>query len=120
MGWEYVQRTVANSASRHSNNHAPEVPSRHSFAVAELACFVDYLIEGRKDIIGELNLDYGFHALGSSANCSSNYSLLGERCVEHPLVAKLLLQTRSAPEHAAKGHILAETEYAIRCCQCRL
>lgn len=84
---------MANSASGHSNNHAPEVPSRHSFAVSELACLVDYLIKGGENIISELNLDHGFHALGGSSNCSSDYSLLRERCVEHPFVAKLLLQT---------------------------
>lgn len=93
IGWEYVQRTVANSASGHSNNHAPEVPSRHSFAVPELARLVDYLIKGGENIISELNLDHGLHALGSSSNCSPDYSLLRERCVEHPFAAEFLLQT---------------------------
>lgn len=91
--WEYVQRTVANSASGHSNNHAPEVPSRHSFAVSKLACLVDYLVKGGKNVISELNLDHGLHALGSSSNRSPDYSLLRERCIEDPLAAEFLLQS---------------------------
>ena len=82
-------------------------------AIAELGSFVDDLIEGREDIVSELNLSNGRSTSASCSNGKASDTLLAQGSVEHAISAVLLVEAHSAAEHAAKLDILTENESAI-------
>ena len=82
-------------------------------AIAELGSFVDDLIEGREDIVSELNLSNGRSTSASCSNGEASDTLLAQRRVEHAISAVLLVEAHSAAEHTAKLDILTENESAI-------
>ncbi len=74
----------------------------------------DDRVEGARDEVGELQLDDGPLAHPGGADGGADEALLGDRRVEHPLLAELLDQACRHPERAAEGaDVLAEQEDAL-------
>src|SRR5690606_15359513 len=71
------------------------------------------LVEGRGDEVGELNLGDRAGLVHSGAHGRANDNALGQRRVDHPHGAVLIVEPFRHPEHpAALAHILTENEDA--------
>jgi hypothetical protein len=73
---------VSNCTARHPYNHATGMNTRSALAVSEFGGFVNDLVEGREDIIGELDLRDWFHALRCRTNGEAHDSLFCQRGIE--------------------------------------
>ena len=78
-------------------------------AVAHLGELADDLVVARVDIIGELDFDDGFQAIGGHADGGGDDAVFADRCIEGAGLAEFLLQSLGDAEDAAeKACILAE------------
>ena len=77
---------------------------------------VDDVIDHRVHEALELGFGHGFHALGRHADAHAGDHHLGQRRVQHALVAELLLQAGGGAKHAAvDAHVLAEHDHRRVC-----
>src|SRR5215218_2419024 len=83
-------------------------------AVVKLGCFVDDLVECRRDEVGELYLGHGAHPVHREAYGRANDQALRQRRVHHPCGPELLLQPLRYPENTTgPANILAEHHYRL-------
>jgi len=108
-----VQRSMPNPSTRHPHHQPAGMHPRLPSPKSHLRRLVHELVKRRIHVVGKLNLRNGPHALERGANRKTNYPLLRQRRVEHPLRAKVRRETHTAAEDAAKGDIFAEEEHAL-------
>ena len=78
-------------------------------AIAQPRELADDLVVGRIDVVGELHLGHGPQTVHAHADRRADDAALGDRRVEHAMLAVLALQSVGAAEHAAEeAHVLAE------------
>ena len=104
---------MADASARHPDHQAPHVSTGASFAIPPLGGLVNQLIKGRVDVIGELDLGHGFHALRRASNGEPHDALLAQWGIKNSLRPEFCGQVHAAAEHAAKGDIFAEDEHAL-------
>ena len=81
-------------------------------AVAHARGLRDDLVEGRIDVVGELDLDTGAQAIGAHADGGGDDAALADRRIEAARQAVFLLQALGGAEDAAEiADILAEDEH---------
>ncbi len=73
-----------------------------SAAIPQPREFAHHLIERRIDVVGELDLGYRFQPIHAHADRRGDDAALGNRRVDHPVLAVLALQPVCAPKHAAE------------------
>ena len=74
----------------------------------------DDLVEGRMDEVGELDLRNGEHAVERHADRDADDAGLGERRVDHPLLAELVEESQGdAEDAAARPDVLAQDDDPI-------
>ena len=92
------------SADHHGHRRAP--------AIVVLRRHLGDLVEGAGDEVGELHLDHGAHPHHGRADGSANEPGLGQRRVQHPPFAVLLLEPLRDPESSAvRADVLAHQKY---------
>jgi len=99
--------------TRHPNHQPARMMSCTAAAIAQLGGLVDELVEGRVDVVGELDLGDGLHALGGGADGEADDALLRQRRVEDALRPELGRQIHRGAEDAAEGDVFAEKEHAL-------
>src|SRR5215218_8531070 len=83
-------------------------------AVVELGCFVDDLVERRRDEVSELYLGHGAHPIHREAYGRAHDQALSQRRVHHPRSTELLLQPLRNPENTTgPAYVLAEHHYRL-------
>ncbi len=105
---------MSNTTAGHSDDQTAQISTRLSLTKSELAGFIDDLIEGRKDVVCELNLNDGFHALRCHANRRSDNPLLRQRCVKNSIGPKFGLEVACTPEDTTKYLIGLEEDPSVR------
>jgi hypothetical protein len=86
-----LQCTMPYTSAGHSYHHSAEISACLTLTIPELGGFIDDLIEGRKDVIGELDLNHGFRTFCSHPDGGSNDTLLGDGRIEDSVRAKFQL-----------------------------
>ena len=71
------------------------------------------LIEGWKDIVGELDFGDWPHALGGCSYGEANKTLLAERCVEHAFCTKVGGEVHRATEDATELNVFAKDQHSL-------
>jgi hypothetical protein len=89
MGEDDLQCAMPYSSTGHPNHHPTKVGARSTLAIPELGGFIDDLIEGRKDVIGELDFHHGLCAFSSHPDGGADDALLRNGRVEDSIRAKL-------------------------------
>ncbi|MNY35608.1 hypothetical protein D3C86_1700280 [compost metagenome] len=93
------------------DDRAGVLPAR---AVAELRHLVDDLVDGREDVVHELDLGDRAQAVEGHADGGADDAGLGEGGVDDPVLAELLLQADGGAEDAAElAHVLAHDDHPI-------
>lgn len=72
-----------------------------------------YLVKGREDVVGELNLGNGFHAFCCCTDCEADEALLTEWCVEDTFGTKVGREVHGASKDSAKLYVLAKDHDAL-------
>ena len=102
-------RLAAENAAAGRRAHRDRRPELAARAVAQPRRLGDELVGRRIDVIGELDLDDRPQPVGAHADRDRHHAALGDRRVEHPRFAVLLLQPLGDAEDAAvEPDILAE------------
>ena len=96
----------AAAAGRADRHRRPELAGA---AIAQPRELADDLVVGRIDVVGELDLGDRPQAVDAHADRRADDAALGDRRVEHAVLAVLALQAVGDAEHAAEvAHVLAE------------
>src|SRR5215204_6357903 len=108
---------VVEGASRHDAVWRPDGDGAIPIAVravVELGCFVDDLVECRRDKVSELYLGHGAHTVHREAYGRAHDQALSQRRVHYPLSTELLLQPLRNPENTTgPAYVLAEHHYRL-------
>ena len=88
-----------------------------ALSIPELGRFVDNLVEGRENVVGELDLRDRLHTFRCGSNGKPHDPLFCQWCIEDPIRSEFRLKLHGASEDAAKGHIFPEEEHPVRCCK---
>ena len=107
MGLAAADAAAAGHAHRHRRVEFTGGP------VSQARQLADDLIEGGVGVVGELDLHHRLQPMHAHADGRTDDATLGDRRIQHPLLAVLALQTIGAAEHAAEvAHILAHQDHA--------
>ena len=75
-------RTTINATAIGCPNSQTTAVKFIATAIAKFGGFINNLVKRRKDIIGELNLGYGYRTLSRQAYSKTHYALLGQRRIK--------------------------------------
>lgn len=109
---------MAYTATRHAYHESTAVDSRATRSVSVFGDFVVYLVKGREDVVGELDLCYRLHTFCCCTYSEPNKTLFAKRRVEDAFCSKVCCQVHGAPEHTAKLYILPKYQYSFIGLQC--
>src|SRR5471032_827963 len=83
-------------------------------AITQARSFGDDLVGRGVDVVGELDFCHRAQAVGTHAHCHTDDAAFGNRRVEYPRAAVLVLQALGATEHAAEvTDVLAEYHHVV-------
>lgn len=104
---------MSHSTARHTHDKSSGIAACGSFSITILCRFVHELIECRVDIVCELNLRNGLHALSGASNRKANYALFCQGGVKDAIPSKLGHKPHATPEYPAEGDIFAEQQRCV-------
>lgn len=104
IGLAMPKPPVTNRATGSPYSKASAVPVGAA-SISELGCLVDQLVEGRENVVVELDLSYGIVTLGGKTYSESGDSLLAQRGVEDSVVSVFFVKVLSAAENTSKLNV---------------